>query len=189
MKTKKQDDHLQENLEQQHHQDDKKYKALEDKILQLEKEKKEFEDIAKRSQYEYINLKMDFDRYQKQVQESNKNIEVDSLISVVKKFLPFLEDLRKSLENITDEYKDDPLAKGVQIVYNKFIKTLEGLHIKAIDSLGLVPDSFLHEPVSIEPVTDNAMKGKIVKEFERWFVYQKDWEKKVIRPSKVIVWQ
>jgi molecular chaperone GrpE (heat shock protein) len=62
-------------------------------------------------------------------------MELDSLLSVVKKFLPFVEDLRKSLENITEEYKDDPLAKGVQIVYDRFLKTLEGLHIKAIDSL------------------------------------------------------
>lgn len=60
------------------------------------------------------------------------------------------------------------------MIYAKFLKTLEHLHIKAIDSLGLVPDSFLHEPVSIEPVEDDAMKGKIIKEFERGFVYQKD---------------
>lgn len=189
MKNKKQDDQLQENLESAQHHDDKKYKALEDKIAQLEKEKKEFEEIAKRSQYEYINLKMDFDRYQRQTQESNKNIEIDSLISVVKKFLPFLEDLRKSLENITDEHQEDPLTKWVQMIYNKFLKTLENLHIKSIDSLWLVPDSFLHEPVSVEPVEDETMKGKIIKEFERWFVYENNWEKKVIRASKVIVWQ
>ncbi len=108
---------------------------LQAKIVQLEQEKKEIEEIAKRSQYEYVNLKMDFDRYQRQMQEASKNMETDSLIAVVKKFLPFLEDLRKSLENITDEHMEDPLTKGVQMIYDKFLRTLEGFHIKAIDAI------------------------------------------------------
>jgi len=185
---KKMKDDIQEKFEEaQQQQDDKQYHELEAKIFQLEQEKKEFEEIAKRSQYEYINLKMDFDRYQKQMQESSKTMEIDTLLLVVKKFLPFLEDLRKSLENITDEYKEDPLAKGVQMVYDKFLKTLENLHIKVITSIGLEPDSFLHEPVSIEPTDDKKLKGKIIKEFERGFIYEKDGDKKVIRPAKVIV--
>jgi len=60
------------------------------------------------------------------------------------------------------------------MVYHKFLKTLEHLHIASIDAIGLVPDSFLHEPVSVEPVEDEAMKGKIIREFERGFVYKKD---------------
>jgi len=187
---KKEKDELEQKLEAaQQQQDDKKYRELEDKIAQLEKEKKELEEIAKRSQYEYINLKMDFDRYQRQTKESSQNMELDSLLVVVKNFLPFIEDLRKSLENITDEHKDDPLTKWVQMVYDKFLKTLEHLHIKAIESLWLAPDSFLHEPVSVEPVEDESLKGKIVREFERGFVYQKGDDTRVIRPSKVIVGQ
>ena len=53
------------------------------------------------------------------------------------------------------------------MVYDKFLRTLEHLHIKPIESIGLVPDSFLHEPVNVEPVEDETMKGKIIKEFER----------------------
>ena len=136
MKDKKQKDELQEKLEEaQKHQDDKKYQELEDKMAHLEKANKELEEIAKMSQYDYINLKMDFDRYQRQIQESSHMMELDSLLSVVKKFLPFIEDLRKSLENITDEHKEDPLTKGVQMIYNKFLKTLEHLHIKPIASI------------------------------------------------------
>jgi molecular chaperone GrpE len=203
MNTKKKDD-LQEKLEEAQQQQDKKgitedssddskwwtpYQELEQRIIQLEKEKKELEEIAKRSQYDYINLKTDFDRYQRQIKESSQHMELDSLLSIVKKFLPFIEDLRKSLENITDEHTDDPLTKWVQMVYNKFLKTLEHLHIKPIESIGLVPDSFLHEPVSVEPVEDETLKWKIIREFERGFVYDKGGDKRVIIASKVIVWQ
>ena len=73
------------------------------------------------------------------------------------------------------------------MIYTKFLKTLEHLHIKAIDSVGLVPDSFLHEPVSVVPVDDEKLKGKITKEFERGFVYTKGDDTRVIIASKVIV--
>ena len=111
MKTIKKDELEEKLTAAQQQQDDKKYQELEQRIIQLEQEKKEIEEIAKRSQYEYVNLKMDFDRYQRQTKESVHTMELESLLSVVKKFLPFLEDLRKSLENITDEHKEDPLTK------------------------------------------------------------------------------
>ena len=132
--NKQHDDELETKLEEvQNQQDEKKYEELNQKIVQLEKEKKEIEEIAKRSQYDYLNLKMDFDRYQRQMKDSSKSMEVDTLLSVVKKFLPFVEDLRKSLTTITDEHKEDPLTKGVQMVYDKFLATLERLHIKSIE--------------------------------------------------------
>ncbi len=189
---KTEDDELQAKLDEAHHKQSAKHEdaqilKLEQKIAQLEAENKEVEEIAKRSQFDYINLKTDFDRYQRQTQEAQKSAHADSLIAVVKKFLPFLEDLRKSLDNITEDHQGDPLTKGVHMIYEKFLKTLEHMHIKAIPSLGLEPDSFLHEPVSVQPVEEAKMKGKIIQEFERWFVYEHDGEKKVIIPAKVIV--
>lgn len=187
-----QDDELQAKLDEAQQTQSAKHDTaqilkLEQKIAQLEAEKKEVEEIAKRSQFDYINLKTDFDRYQRQMQEAQKVSHTESLLAVVKKFLPFLEDLRKSLDNITEDHQGDPLTKGVHMIYEKFLKTLEHMHIKVIPSLGLEPDSFLHEPVSVQPVEEAKMKGKIIQEFERWFVYEHDGEKKVIIPAKVIV--
>ena len=186
------DDDLQTKLEeaqqaQSTKHDDAQISVLEAKIAQLEQEKREVEEIAKRSQFDYINLKTDFDRYQRQTKESQANQHVDTLIAVVKKFLPFLEDLRKSLANITEDHLQDPLTKGVSIVYDKFLRTLEHMHIVPIEALGLVPDSFLHEPVSVQDTDDESSKGKIIAEFERGFMYVHEGEQKVVTPAKVIV--
>lgn len=159
------------------------------KIDQLEKLVKEQEEITKRAQYDYINLKFDFERYQKQAEEKAKNMEIDALMIVVKKFLPFVENLRKSLLTVSESQKEDPMIKWLQIMYDNFIKTLEWMNIKVIESIGLTPDSFLHEPVSMQEVEDKKLKGKIIQEFERGFVYEKDGEKRVIITSKVVVWQ
>lgn len=168
-------------------QDSDEVKSLKLQIIQLEKEKQELTEMAKRAQYDYINLKMDFDRFIRQTDEKSKTINLDSLISVVKKFLPFLEDLRKSLENITSEHLQDPLTKWVQIVYDNFIKTLESMNIYPIVSIWETPDGLYHEPISMLPSQDPDMKWKIIQEFERWFYYKKDWEVKVITTSKVVI--
>lgn len=158
------------------------------RIWQLEKEKEEIMEMAKRAQYDYVNLKIDFDRFIRQTEEKNKAQGVDTLIDVVKKFLPFVENLRKSLENINEEQLQDPLTKWIQIVYDNFIKTLEWMNIKVIESIWLEPDSFFHEPVSVMPVEDEKMKWKIIKEFERGFFWERDGEKKLVVSAKVIVW-
>ena len=82
------------------------------------------------------------------------------------------------------------ITEILEINYNKELrdilfgtiprKVLEGYvnYIKSIESLWLIPDSFLHEPVSVEPVEDEKLKWKIIKEFERWFVYSKGDDKR-----------
>ncbi|MCF7834816.1 nucleotide exchange factor GrpE [Candidatus Gracilibacteria bacterium] len=189
---KKNDDELLEKLEEiKKEKEDKEIggeiEELNKKIQELENEKKEITEMTKRAQYDYINLKMDFDRLVRQTEEKDANQGIDILIDVVKKFLPFVENLRKSLENINKEQLQDPLTKGVQIVYDNFIKTLGSMNIKAIESVGLEPDLFFHEPVSVQKTEDKKMKGKIIQEFERGFFWEKDGEKKVIVSSKVIV--
>jgi molecular chaperone GrpE (heat shock protein) len=98
---------------------------IQKEVEKLHKDLQEQTEIATRAQRDYVNLKLDFDRYQRQTAEKEQDLELMSLLSSVKKFLPFVEDLRKSLANIPEEHKSDPLAHGVQLVYNNFLKTLE----------------------------------------------------------------
>ena len=73
------------------------------------------------------------------------------------------------------------------MVYSKFITALTELQIFPIESLGLEPDSYFHEPVSIQPIEDKKLKGKIITVFEQGFYYQRREEKIVILPSKVVI--
>jgi len=164
-----------------------KVQELEKKIIALEVEKKDQDEITKKAQYDYINLKMDFDRTLRVGQEKEKTLEVEKTIDVTKKFLPFVEELRKIVENIPEEKKEDPTFKWVQLVSDKIIKMLETMWINPIESVWLEPDSFLHEPINVVPTEDEKMKWKIIQEYERGFVYDKNWVKKVITSSKVII--
>jgi molecular chaperone GrpE len=146
---------------------------LEAKIKELENKLSETEQITKKAQSDYIHMKFDFDSYMRRNEEQAKTSKVDTLVDVVKKFTPFIDGLRQSLSNIPEEQHDDVLVQGVQMVYNKFISSLDMMGIKKIESIGQTPDIELHEAVSALPVTDESQKGKIIQEFEQGFVYEK----------------
>ena len=158
------------------------------KIKELEDQLQEKDEIAKNSQINYLHLKADFDILQRQTQQKVENAERDALMKVVKEFLPFIENLRKSLINLSDEQKASSMGEWLALVYDSFIKSLEKLHIKPIDALWLEPDPKFHEPVIMQPVEDENLKWKIIQEFQQWFIYETEEEQIVIQPAKVIVW-
>lgn len=169
--------------------DDASIEWLQIKIKELENKLADAEQITKKAQSDYIHMKFDFDSYMRRNDEQSKTLKVDTLIDVAKKFTPFIDSLRKSLENIPAEHTEDPLVQGVQMVYNKFISTLDMMGIKAIESIGQEPNIELHEAVSAIPVTDETQKGKIIQEFEKGFVYDKGDVRKVVNTAKVVVGQ
>lgn len=147
------------------------------------------EEITKKAQLDYINLKADFDFLTRQIKLKEQTMEQETLLKVIKKLLPFVEDLRKSLLHLTEVQKTEGLGKGVQIVYDKFLATLAELEIFPIDEIAVPVDPELHEPISVVPAQDEAHKGTIVQIFDQGFVLRKEGQQKVILPSKVVVAQ
>ena len=188
------DDFLKDELEELQEAEDEAKEAQADfapllnKIKELESQLQEKDEIAKNSQINYLHLKADFDILQRQTQQKIDNAERDAEIKVVKELLPFVENLRKSLLNLTEEQQSSSLWEWIRMMYDNFIKSLEKLHIKPIEALGLEPDAQFHEPVSVQAVEDENLKWKIIQEFQQGFVYEKDDEVIVISPSRVIVW-
>lgn len=81
------------------------------KIAQLEKDLQEKDEIAKNSQIAYLHLKADFDILQRQTDQKIENANRDAKINIVKKLIPQLENLRKSLLNISDEQRETAMGK------------------------------------------------------------------------------
>ena len=188
------DDFLKDELEELQKTEDNAKEAKADfapllnKIKELESQLQEKDEIAKNSQINYLHLKADFDILQRQTQQKVDNAERDAEIKVVKELLPFVENLRKSLLNLTEEQQTSSLWEWIRMMYDNFIKSLEKLHIKPIEAIWLEPDAQFHEPVSMQPVDDENLKWKIIQEFQQGFVYENNDEVIVISPSRVIVW-
>ncbi len=163
---------------------------LQAEIKKLQAQLAEKDEIVKNAQLAYLRAKNDMEMIQRQSSMKAESMHQDLLIKIVKKLLPFVEDLRKSLETLSDEQKESTMWKWVQMVYDRFIKSLEGFSVFPIPSLNEVPDSMLHEPIGMQPTDNKELKWKIIQVFEQWFYYQKDnWDKITIFPSKVIIGQ
>ena len=176
VKSDKDDEELIENL------------RAENKKLQAQLAEKD--EIVKNAQLAYLRAKNDMEMIQRQSTMKAESMHQDLLVKIVKKLLPFVEDLRKSLENLSDEDKNSPMWKWVQMVHDRFIKALEGFKIFPIPSLHESPDTLMHEPIWMQSTDDKKLKWKIIQVFEQGFYYQKDnWDKVTIFPSKVIIGQ
>ena len=157
------------------------------KIAELEKALQEKEEIAKNSQIAYLHLKADFDILQRQTDQKIENANRDAKIKIVKKLIPQLENLRKSMLNLSDKQKESTMGRGLLMMQEGFYKVLSEMGIEPIASIGLEPNPQFHEPVSMQLVNDEALKGKIVQEFEQGFVYKEGEEVIVLNPAKVVV--
>ena len=181
---------LEEMLEEikQKDEEESTHSDLLSQIKDLTNQIKEKEEIAKNSQIAYLHLKSDFDILQRQTEQKIQNANRDAIITVAKKFLPLVENLRKSLLNLSSEQQETSMGKGIKMMYDGFLKNLEALKIESIPAVGLAPDPQFHEPVSMQATEDEALKGKIIQEFEQGFVFKDGEETLVLIPSKVIVW-
>ena len=163
---------------------------LRNEITKLQAQLAEKDEIVKNAQLAYLHAKNDMEMIQRQSAMKAESMHQDLLIKIVKKLVPFVEDLRKSLETLSDEQRESSMWKWVQMVYDRFIKALEEFSIYPIPSMHEVPDTLLHEPIWVQPTEDKKLKWKIIQVFEQWFYYKKDdWDKVTIFPSKVVIWQ
>ena len=163
---------------------------LQAEIKRLQAQLAEKDEIVKNAQLAYLRAKNDMEMIQRQSTMKAESMHQDLLIKIVKKLLPFVEDLRKSLETLSDEDKKSDMWKWVQMVYDRFIKALEEFNIFPIPSLHESPDTLMHEPIWMQPTEDKKLKWKIIQVFEQWFYYQKEnGDKITIFPSKVVIGQ
>ena len=170
--------------------DDDLVEQLQAEIKKLQSQLAEKDEIVKNAQLAYLRTKNDMEMIQRQSAMKAESMHQDLLVKIVKKLLPFVEDLRKSLENLSEDDKNSAMWKGVQMVYDRFIKALEEFDVYPIPSLHEAPDAMLHEPIWMQPTDDKKLKWKIIQVFEQWFYYLKEnWDKVTIFPSKVIIGQ
>jgi molecular chaperone GrpE (heat shock protein) len=82
---------------------------LQAEIKKLQSQLAEKDEIVKNAQLAYLRAKNDMEMIQRQTAMKAESMHQDLLIKIVKKLLPFVEDLRKSLENLSEEDKNSDM--------------------------------------------------------------------------------
>jgi molecular chaperone GrpE (heat shock protein) len=77
-------------------------------IEQLQVEKKNVEEIAKKAQHDYIMLKYEFEGLINRTKNQEQDLKNTTLKDILKKFLPIVEQLIQSVTHIPAELLDNP---------------------------------------------------------------------------------
>ncbi len=148
---------------------------LEEKVKALELEINQYKELALRKAAEFEN-------YKRRTENDQLNLLKYAAESVIIKLLSTVDDLERSLAHMTDETDVNKIKEGIQLVYNKLIKTLDEQGVKKIESIGKPFSVEFHEAL-MQRADDSVPPHTVIDELETGYIY-KD---RVIRHAKVIV--
>lgn len=146
---------------------------------QLEAAKKEVEQYKDK----YLRAVAEFDNYRKRTLKEKAELLLNGSEKAVCAFLPILDDFERAIADKTEDV--NAIKEGVQIIFNKFNKTLESLGVRKIETEGKDFDVDFHEAVAMVPGMGDDKKGKVI------YCVQTGYQlnDKVIRHAKVAVGQ
>ena len=157
------------------HESSNQIENLEEKIKVLEQEIIQYKELALRKAAEFEN-------YKRRTENDQLNLLKYAAESLIIKLLPTIDDLERSLEHMTDETDVQKIKEGVQLIYNKFVKTLADQGVQKMESIGKPFSVEFHEAL-MQRVDDSVPPHTVIDELETGYMY-KD---RVIRHAKVIV--
>ena len=124
----------------------------------------------------------EFDNFRKRTEKEKSAMFEMGASDIIKKLLPIVDNFERGFKSITDEEKETPFAKGMDMVYKQTMKMLEDAEVKPIEAIGLEFNPDLHNAV-MHVEDDSVGENIIVEEFEKGYTYRET----VIRHSMVKV--
>ena len=133
----------------------------------------------------YLRSVAEFDNYRKRTLKEKTELILNGGEKTITAILPVLDDMERAIDN--GEKTEDPavLKEGMQIIYNKFMKALEGMGVTKISTNDADFDTDIHEAIAMVPGMGDDKKGKIIDCVQAGYKLND----KVIRHAKVAVGQ
>ncbi len=162
-------------------QDKKKIKKLEADIEEYEaKLAKAAEELAAAND-KYTRLYAEYDNFRRRSQKEKEGIYTDAYVDVLTGILPILDTLERAAQ-FSEEDKESPMAKGLELTLKSFVDTMEKMGVKEIPALGESFDPNLHNAVM--HVDDESVgENQVVEVFMKGYIKGE----KVLRHSMVKV--
>lgn len=154
-------------------------KAEEKELSPLEKAQQEVEDLKKQLLYKTA----EFENYRKRTLKEKAELIMNGGEKTISAVLPVLDDFERALADKSED--PNAIKEGVKMIFNKFVKTLEGLGVKKIETEGKDFDVDYHEAIAMVPGMGDDKKGKVIDCVQTGYTLND----KVIRHAKVAVGQ
>ena len=145
----------------------------------LAKAQQEVEELKKQLLYKTA----EFENYRKRTLKEKADLILNGGEKTIAAILPILDDFERAIADKSEDPK--AIKEGVQMIFNKFIKTLEGLGVKKIETADKDFDVDFHEAIAMVPGMGDDKKGKVIECVQTGYTLND----KVIRHAKVAVGQ
>ena len=131
----------------------------------------------------YLRTVAEFDNYRKRTLKEKADLILNGGEKTITAILPVLDDMERAIAN--GEKTDDinVIREGMTLIYDKFIKTLEGMGVKKIVTEGADFNTDIHEAIAMLPGMGEEKKGKVLDCVQAGYMLND----KVIRHAKVAV--
>lgn len=158
---------------------DAEKKDSDDKTSKETELQKQIDDLKDR----YLREVAEFDNYKKRTLKEKAELILNGGEKTITAILPVLDDLERALADKNEDAK--AIKEGMDLIYKKFIKTLEGLGVKKIDTKDKNFDTDNMEAIAMVPGQSDDKKGKVIDCVQTGYTLNE----KVIRHAKVAVGQ
>lgn len=158
---------------------DAEKKDSDDKTSKETELQKQIDDLKDR----YLREVAEFDNYKKRTLKEKAELILNGGEKTITAILPILDDLERALADKNEDAK--AIKEGMDLIYKKFIKTLEGLGVKKIDTKDKDFDTDNMEAIAMVPGQSDDKKGKVIDCVQTGYTLNE----KVIRHAKVAVGQ
>ena len=165
---------------------------LQDESQESEEEKEAPKDPLEEAQAKIDELndtllrKMaEFENYRKRTLKEKAELILNGGEKTIKKILPVIDDMERAIENGKKTDDVAALREGMDLIYKKFIKILEGEGVKRIETDGEDFNTDYHEAIAMVPGMGDDKKGKVIDCVQTGYTLND----KVIRFAKVAVGQ
>jgi molecular chaperone GrpE len=134
----------------------------------------------------FLRLFAEFENYKRRTSKERIELFKTASEDVMISLLPVLDDFERALTHIEEDKEAEELRKGVLLIYQKMLSTLEQKGLSQIKvEQGDTFDADQHEAVTQILAPSDDLKGKIIDVIEKGYALGE----KIIRFPKVVIGQ
>jgi molecular chaperone GrpE len=156
--------------------------GLEAQVKELQQKLEAAQKLADTYKDQLLRKAAEFDNYKKRSEADYAMTVKYASEALISSLIPILDDFSRSLKSGREVKEHESFFKGVELIYNKFVKLLESHGLVPFDSVGKPFDVNYHDALLQIPQSD-IPPHTVVEEIERGYKLFD----KIIRHAKVIV--
>lgn len=131
----------------------------------------------------YLRLQADFDNARKRSLKDIENARTKAQEEFLSVLLPIIDQIELGIKASETSDNLESLREGLKLMQKNVTQAVGKMGLQPIEALGQAFDSEFHEAIAQVPTDDPELKGKIMEEIRKGYLYKE----KVLRYAQVII--